>query len=535
VAARTALPPVAVIADAHVHDTGHDPTGQGVVIDGNRHALRPWADVRAAPRAVNESAGVLEAALRRIHARGIRQVVLLGDYTDEGTADQTRALAARLARWRDDVGMVFHALPGNHDLFAVAGKHTATRIATGPDTARIVTSDPALAAQHPDAVLAPGWRRLGQADAMAAMAGFGYFRRPGDLHWESPFGLNDALAARSYPARASDGATEHRLIDASYLVEPVPGLWLLMIDANVFEPAPGIADPTRKRAFRDPSDAGWNALARVKPHLPDWIARVTKAAADTGRVLLTFSHYPVLDPYGDDGSERRLFGNSTILRRTPSAGVGEMLAAAGLLWHMGGHMHTCNMAQGPGGLVDVAVPSLVAWPPGFMVVHPGDGAPRVETVSLADLAPDPGLATFYRASGAGEVANLPLGPFLAAQAQARTREHHLPRHWPPALAVALPCATLADLMALMRKEAGPLTPGKGRDTDLARIPATDLVADWIILRQGGTLTGDAIPGHRLRAYRHLIAATPPRATGDAAHFTTYLQRLSHWITRAGLA
>jgi 3',5'-cyclic AMP phosphodiesterase CpdA len=535
VAARPALPPIAVIADAHVHDTAGDPTGQGVILGGQRHALRPWADTRTAPRAVNESAGVLEAALQRIHTRGIRQVVLLGDYTDEGTAAQTRALAARLARWRDHRGMVFHALPGNHDLFAVAGKHTATRIATGPDSARIVTSDPSLAAQDPGAILAPDWRRLGQADAMAAMAGFGYARRPGDLHWESPFGPDDALAARTYPARAEDEVTEHRLIDASYLVEPVPGLWLLMIDANVFDPAPGIADPTRKRAFRDPSDAGWNALARVKPHLPDWIARVTRRAEESGRVLLTFSHYPVLDPYGDDGSEHRLFGHSTILRRTPGPEVAAMLAAAGLRWHMGGHMHTCNRVEGAGGLVDVAAPSLVAWPPGFMVVHPDGHAPRVETVSLADLPPDPGLAGFYRASGAGDAADLPLGPFLAAQARARAGTHHLPRHWSPAHATALSRATLADLMALMQAGTGALIPGAGRDAALATIPAAELVEDWIILRQGGNLTGDAVPDTRLRAYRQLITAIPPRATGDAAHFATYLRRLAHWITRAGLS
>lgn len=514
-----ALPPVAVIADAHVHDTAAVPAGPGVVIGGRTLALRSWHDTRTGPRAVNESGHVLEAALRRIHARGIRQVVLLGDYTDEGTADQTRALAARLARWRDRAGMVFHALPGNHDLFAVAGKHTATRIATGPDSTRLVTSDPALAARDDGAVLAPGWRRLGQTEAMAAMAAFGYARRPGDLHWESPFGMDDALTARSYIARAGDGVTGHRLIDASYLVEPVPGLWLLMLDANVFDPVPGIADPRRKRAFRDPADAGWNALARGKPHLPDWIAGVARRAAATGRVLLTFSHYPVLDPYGDDGAERRLFGETAQARRSPGPGPGAMLAAAGIGWHMGGHMHTHAANRGPGGLTDVAAPSLVAWPPGFMVVHPGAGTPRTETVSLADLPPDPQLAAFYRASGAGDAADLPLGPFLAAQTRARAQ------------------AGVADLMALMQAGAGPLLPGLGAGGTLAGITPTDLAGDWMILRQGGLLAAGAVPEHRLRAYRDLCAtaARSPAFTGDAAHLALYLQRLGHWMTRAGLA
>ena len=35
------------------------------------------------------------------------------------------------------------------------------------------------------------------------------------------------------------GKTVISLVDASYLVEPEAGLWLLMIDANVFEPRDG--------------------------------------------------------------------------------------------------------------------------------------------------------------------------------------------------------------------------------------------------------------------------------------------------------
>ena len=52
--------------------------------------------------------------------------------------------------------------------------------------------------------------------------------------------------------------TVRRMIDASYLVEPVDGLWLLSIDANVFEPRDGDLDPAAEASYIDSTDAGWN-------------------------------------------------------------------------------------------------------------------------------------------------------------------------------------------------------------------------------------------------------------------------------------
>src|SRR5690606_18832778 len=108
------------------------------------------------------------------------------------------------------------------------------------------------------------------------------------LHFETPFGPSDAPAAREHDLWSADGNTVRRLMDASYLVEPEEGLWLLMIDANVFEPRDGRRDIARKKAFFGSSNAGWNALLRVKPYLLPWIADVSARAARAGKDLLAF-------------------------------------------------------------------------------------------------------------------------------------------------------------------------------------------------------------------------------------------------------
>ncbi|MFN4159398.1 MAG: metallophosphoesterase family protein [Gemmobacter sp.] len=515
---------IAVIADAHVHDTADDPTGRGPMLHGARRALRTWADTATGPRVVNESAAAFEAALTDIAARGIRHVLLLGDYTDEGTEAQTASMAARLARWRDRHGLIFHALPGNHDVWAMPGMHTATRLATGRGASVLVTSDAALAATEPDAVLTPRARRMAQEEGIAAMAAFGYRRRPDDLHWESPFGPDDDPAARRYDATSTDGTTTHRLMDASYLVEPAPGLWLLMIDANAFVPRAGIADPLRKRAFHDPGNAGWSALLRVKPHLVPWIASVAARAAAQGKTLLTFSHYPVLDPFADDGTDAEIFPNIPEVTRAPAPEVAQALIGAGIRWHMGGHMHVLAQNAHPGGLTDHSAPSTAAWPPAWMLVTPETLA--VQPVPLT-LAPDPALMAFYRADGAmpDDTEAQDYAAFLLARSRARALARDLPHNWPASLAASLPLCTAADLAALLARGHGPLSHDPQATGPLAAIPAREMAADRQTLRRGGTLALAAIPAARRDAWTYLATRAKPGATGDAATLGRILTRI----------
>jgi 3',5'-cyclic AMP phosphodiesterase CpdA len=492
-------PIIAVIADAHYHDMAND-YGMGMVINGETRVMRSWADTRRAARAVNESAGALTATLDRICAAGIRHVVLLGDYTDDGQAETTASLAALLHKYQQTRGLQFFAIPGNHDVYGTHGKHVAVRYASGPGETRLVTSDPKLAAEDPSAVIAPGMRCGGLPDALRPMAAFGLFRQPGYLHWETPFGLSDDVGARSFDAVSADGSVTQRLMDASYLVEPAPGLWLLMIDANVFVPRNGIMQASRKRAFHDPSDAGWNAVLQCKPFLLPWIADVCARADASGKSLLSFSHYPALDPFEDrSGAERALFGDTDFARRTPDAAVATALHAAGLRAHFSGHLHV-NAATRHQTLQEWSVPSIVAYPAGYALLTPRPGKPDVTIVPVESIPPDPAIHALYAMDGKDPQQDLAYGSFLLAQYRCRIASRVIPRDWPPDILSGIEGWSVADLFGLMSGAHATA------EMDLSGTPGAALVAyrlhelilDWYCLRQAQSLGQGLLDSDRLR-------------------------------------
>ncbi len=107
------LPAVAVIADAHFHDIDSDYDFCATPFNGKYGTLRSWTDTRRASRVFNESGAALNTALDDIRQRGIRHVVLLGDYTDDGQVEATQRLASLLRKHRDKHGLHFYAIAGN--------------------------------------------------------------------------------------------------------------------------------------------------------------------------------------------------------------------------------------------------------------------------------------------------------------------------------------------------------------------------------------------------------------------------------------
>ncbi len=495
---------VAVLADAHFHDPGGDFGGAGIVVDGARLVLRSWADTRIAARAFNETAGALTAALEKVAVAGVRHVVLAGDYSDDGQAENIRRLVAVLQGFEDRCGLRFYAIPGNHDLYGPHGKHVTSRFVSAPGHTVMVTSDAEQA--EAGAVVTPAMRCGGQPAALLPMARFGLFRQPEYLHWESPFGQDDRPEARMYDAVSGDGSVTQRLMDASYLVEPEPGLWLLMIDANVFEPRAGRPDAMRKKAFIGPSDAGWNAMLRVKPFLLGWIADVTARARALGKTLVSVSHYPALDPFQDVvGSERALFGDTAIVRRTPGPQVAQALIAAGLRWHIGGHMHVnATTRTEDGRLTDLSLPSLAAFPAAFKIIRASGDAVSVETVSLEDVPSDPGISAVYRAEGQGEA--LPLGAFLVAQRRAHVLERRLVHDWPPELRALVEARDAGFVVELAGGDLAEFAQRHGLSVAaLAACPLKDLIADAYLIKVAGPLAGPWIDADRLALCRALAA------------------------------
>lgn len=510
---------IAVIADAHFHDLEGDFDFPGMSIDGQRMMVRSWAETRQSTRVFNESAKALSVALDEVRDRGIRHVVLLGDYTDDGQRQTTASLRRILDRHANAYGTAFYALPGNHDIFGPTGRHHTKEFLDQDGASVWVTSDPASTAAG--AIVTPRMYCEGYPTGLGPMAACGYFRKPEYLHWETPFGLSDDIESRRYEVVSPDGSNRYSLMDASYLVEPEPGIWLLMIDANVFEPRDGTFVGGEEAAFVDSTAAGWNAMLRLKPFIVSWITDVCARAEALGKTVLAFSHYPALDPFdGATGAERVLFGETNIARRTPRQAVTDALLGAGLTVHFSGHLHVegvTRRTRGERQLTNVAVPSLVAYPPAFKIIQPVNGGIVVDTVELSAKTVDPRLPQAYRReterlgeTDDGAFNAEDYGAFLRAHKLALVHHRYFPKEWPQDVVSRVSGATLSGICAelldadVVAQALHALAKKSGLSAEqVAACRMIDVIADWYCLRQAGHLALPAISKERLRLYRAL--------------------------------
>ncbi len=558
----TNLPKVAVIADAHLHDMHSNYDGVFITLEDQPLCLRSWKDTRRSSRVFNESRMALTEALESIRSSGISFVVLLGDYSDDGQIESIDRVVDILRHYQQAHGIVFFSIPGNHDYYGPAGKHQSTRFAISAEETVLVTSDPDIAKSEPDsAVVSKKMYCPGAVDALQPMAEFGLFRQKSYLHWETPFGLNDKLDSRVYTATSADDQVSYSLTDASYLVEPSPGLWLLLLDANVFEPRNGQWDITQKKAFLDSSDAGWNAVVQQKRHLMNWIRDVCKRSEEQGKCLLAFSHYPAIDPYNDThGGYEKLFGATSVKRRQPNIDVAKQLLDAGLKIHFGGHMHVNSTSQfysNGSMLTNIAVPSPVAFPPAYQVVQAGIDHCDIETVSLGSLKLDPRLMDFYTAENAASddafdvaLSSTNYGEFLYKRIYARVLHRYFIKDWPAELVSQVKKTTAADLFYLLHAQALSsecLTlraVGTADDSSAAASMKSlaakyeldydsfashallEWVADWYCLRDASSQVHTAISAEKLKRYQclseHFGDATLPVVTSHAEFFTVFL-------------
>jgi 3',5'-cyclic AMP phosphodiesterase CpdA len=535
------FPAIAVIADAHFHDLYGDYDFAGIKSGARRMTARRLTDTVRSTRVFNESYGALKAALEAVVARGIGYVVLLGDYSDDGQVATLGALRQLLDDYRRDYGLVFIATVGNHDIFGPNGRHHAKRLLNPDGTYTIVASDGGFVDDDADGMVVSNKMYCpGYPAGLQALPDIGFFRRPADVHWETPFGADDDPEKRLYAVCSDDGKNEYRLMDASYLVEPVPGLWLLMIDANVFEPRNGEFATGDAGAFVDSTNAGWNAVLKHKRFLLDWARDVAARAKRQGKQLLAFSHYPMLDMLdGTMDDELALVGRTSSSERMPLPDVAGAVMGAGLRIHFSGHLHINDTARvvGEGGfLVNVGVPSLVAFPPALKILTLDGANLDIETVSLDHLSIDPAIKEQYRIeiNLTGKKVGRMLdaghyGEFLSEHVDQLVVYRYLRREWPKDLARIIPQLNLSDLLVLSQcgqpfavEDAVTLIHAQRARDDtivtmqalakaggimieqLDAIPVLALLGDWYRLRMGSEMALDRISPDKLRAYRFLI-------------------------------
>ncbi|MEO5325389.1 metallophosphoesterase [Mesorhizobium sp. CC13] len=512
---------IAVIADPHFHDIDNR---QGVG-RGDRVAVRTLADTNASTRVFNESFHATRALLDDIVRRGISLVVVAGDLTDDGQASTMAAATALLADYSRRFGLRFVATPGNHDLYAIHGRHQSKRFLNADGSHTLVTSDPDMEQGGSAArIVSDEMYCGGYGTAIPAMGAYGFFRSEGDLHWECPFGHDDALEARSFEIVSADGRTARRMADASFLVEPVAGLWLLSIDANVFEPKNGDLDPAAEKSYHDSTDAGWNSMPRNKGFVLDWMKDVATRAKASGKQLIAFSHYPAIDPLnGTSADEAKLLNDTSFLRRTPLPDASKAAAATGIKVHFSGHLHindTAVFRDGDDWLVNIAVPSMVGFPPAYKIVEIGDGRLEVETIVVAEVPAHDAAFPLYRVEAAREATSAAVtsaanhADFLSRHLAEMVRHRYLPKEWPRDLAALVPQFDLGDLERLADM-AAPLTVDdalpllaslpRRAGADWQELPFFEMIVDWYRLRKGREVALDFIEPERLAAYRLLAA------------------------------
>ncbi|GAB2495831.1 metallophosphoesterase [Algoriphagus taiwanensis] len=374
---------VAFLADIHLQDVYGDfesPEFQGVLNPKNGR----WATIRTmesqlnSTRLFNENYFALLSALNDLGKKGIQLVVLPGDFTDDGQPMNVLALSRILDEFADRYGMRFFLTTGNHDPVSPFGNPDGKRDFLGEEGQnQAIVSDPALAVDS-NAAVSPALANWGYFDLIKPLQSFGFSPNPKDIFWTHPF-MDWDYEGYSFEFTKGKSAMEKRLFtdpktgfllpDASYLVEPTPGLWLLAIDANVYTYS-GTPETIDSLAWRG-SSVGFNLAADNKEHQLKWIRKISEEARKRGKTLVSFSHYPLADFHEGSSEEMaKLFGEGKFqLVRVPKAEISSRYVDAGLRIHFAGHMHindTGKITKGDSTLlINIQVPSLAAYPPAY--------------------------------------------------------------------------------------------------------------------------------------------------------------------------
>lgn len=594
---------IAFMPDVHFHDvhaTFEPGTFDGVFDPrtGRRATIRTMQAQLTSTRLFNENAFAFLAALDDAVARGVRLIALPGDFSDDGQPVHMRGLVRILDDYAARYGIEFLAVPGNHDPVR-PHDHPGGK----PD---FLGRDPRSGALGPQPVYSRGGhpacdagsgthstpagvvhctadvRHLGHAGITAALAEHGFMPKPQYRYYATPYSTDGpdeyvferARAQAQWSRRMStvcnDGAGHDgpgaedpvcvRLPDASYVVEPVDGLWLVGLDANVYL-------PTGENTFTGSGNHGYDRMLRHKPHVITWLADVVARGAAEGKQVIAFSHYPMAEFFNgaSDDIGRVLGAEAMQLARRPADTTTGALARTGLRVHVGGHMHLNDIGihRTPEGhtLFNIQAPSLAAYVPAYTLMTV-DGVDRVEveTVRVTSVPRFDAFFDLYREERAAspdarwDPAILDAGDYRSFARQALTelvRLRLLDADWPcdlhalvqgpvsgadllvlsqlsrattlrdwiaapgsgapPALAACLdasagaqPVAAAADAAARLgaaRRSAGRVAVARGLTLDaLADWTMFDLAVDLVRLANAGDLALDDIPPARLAQY-----------------------------------
>ena len=403
---------VAFLSDVHLTDIyGEfaDSDFKGVVNPqtGRNTILRTMQAQLHSTRLFNENYFAFLAALDDVVARGIRYVVLPGDFSDDGQRFNLRGLKNILRKYTTKYGTHFMLTTGNHDpvkpFLTDAGK---TDFMGAGGKQQPIYSKKGLYKTRTDndlsIVITQDIAQLGYEGILEELKDFGFYPTAQDVYWETPFTSYSydgytyqkatekvATASRSYTLPN----TNLQVPDLSYLVEKGDDVWFLAIDANVYIPKTSDTDTSSSQTFEG-AGTGYKNVLTHKKHLLSWIASVTRRAKELNKQLIVFSHFPSVE-FNDNSSALmgEFFGQDKMqLYRVPDKEVSQALAEAGVQLHFAGHMHINDTGRFDSdasvSLFNIQVPSLAAYIPGYKIATiRGNNIYEIKTVTL-DEVPD---------------------------------------------------------------------------------------------------------------------------------------------------
>ncbi|MFY8325139.1 metallophosphoesterase family protein [Pseudoalteromonas sp. ZZD1] len=509
-AAPIAKAQIAFVPDIHFHDIYGDFSAEGFKGTALAQAqksvsIRSMQAQIHSTRLFNENYFALIATLDDIAAKGVKLVALPGDFTDDGQPIHLQGLKTILDGYAKKHGMRFFAIPGNHDPvkpFKSAGGKADFLGLEGQQVGIYSTDHPRCehtSIDNNSLVCSDKIAHAGYKEIVEIMGAFGLLPDNRDLLWETPFGKAGSLDERRYTQCVKNDKTSCKQVpDTSYLVEPVKGLWLLAIDANVY--IPQFKNGTM--VFQGSGNAGYNKVLTEKPFLLDWITKVVKRAKQQNKTLIAFSHFPMGEFYdGQTQSIKSLFGDSAFqLAREPSIDTRKLLAETGLKLHIGGHMHmndTSVIESEHNTLFNIQAPSIAAYRPAYKLVTLNNQLAKVDTITIDNVAQFDLLFSAYHKEHDYLQKNAPEqlwnNRILTAKSyhsyskmhlQALAKWRFIPREWPQGFREQVLNMSLLEITALFNID---IQLPKAQRQGLQTKSVLDFIIDFYLVRNAGTL------------------------------------------------
>lgn len=538
---------IAFLADVHlqdIHANFTDANYKGIKnpTTGSYNTIRTMGSQLRSTRLFNENYFAFKTALDEIVSRNITLVVLPGDFSDDGQPINIKALKKILDDYTVNHGIQFFLTTGNHDPVRPYSREAGkTNFLGAQGNELAILSDSSLISSnhklHP--IISSEIKQWGYLEILNELSSFGFFPKKEFLYWETPFSLYDydnytlteaASNAAIEKRKFSDNQEQISIPDASYLVEPIKDIWLLGIDANIYIPSGN----SSKINETSSASIGYNNILTHKKHLLPWIRKVSSEAEKQKKILIAFSHYPMVEFYDGASKEmEQLFGEDKMqMHRVPKDTIAELFTDLGIQLHFGGHMHMndTGIHKSTSGktLYNIQTPSLAGYIPAFKILTINSKEEmEIETVVVDSVSHFNSLFRLYeqehqhlKKSATNTIWDKEI---LASKTYINFTEQHLKElvrlrflknDWPAELITKLEKSTGNDLLKLELKNTksipaiGKLSKNKPEYMALNKWTGLDMVYDFYKLRNAGELAKGKIGSKRLAQYelicKHLM-------------------------------